>query len=85
MGTSESREQSAPVKENNVEKFQNLELEGSVVKKEVVEVKLPKEKNEYEGREPVVEDLIQPVQVFKPTSVMNAPRVRILVRKLSSD
>ena len=85
MGASESREQSAPVSENKVEKFQNLELEGSVKKKEIAEVHLPKEKNEYEGREPVVEELIQPVKFIKPTSVMNAPRVRILLRKLSND
>lgn len=75
MGASESREQSTA--ENKVETFQNLEeVDEKVKKKEVVEVNSTKEKDEYEGREPVVEELIQPVKIIKPTSVMNAPRVR---------
>lgn len=62
----------------STESRQQQETPVVVEKREVVGNSLPQpqEKDEFEGKEPVVEELITPVQLIKPMSVMNAPSVR---------
>lgn len=86
MGAKESTEsrQQEPESVGEEEKKKKVGEEVNEVKadkKEASSVQNEKVDEGYEGREPVVEELIEPVIKIKPTHVLNVPTVSIFYNK----